>query len=266
MFQRMLSTLFAAAVAYLFILGLLYVMQFRLTYFPDPTPLPDPKPLGGEAVALTTADGLTLTAWWFPPKDANGPVLLYCHGNASHLANRADKFAAFTAHGFGMLAVSYRGYGGNPGTPREEGLYADARAARQWLDQKGIAKERIVYYGESLGSGVVTQLATESPPALLVLEAPYTSIVDVGKLRFPYIPVAQLMRERFDSFSKITRIHAPLLILHGEKDVTVPVKLGRRLLEAANEPKRGVFFPEVGHTDFDLRTLADEVFKGWEEK
>ena len=148
-----------------------------------------------------------------------------------------------------MLLAEYRGYGGNPGTPSEEGFYADGRAALDFLAAREVPAARIVLYGESLGTGVAVQLALERRVGAVVLEAPFTSAVDVGADIYPFLPVRLLARDRFDSIAKIAAIGAPLLVLHGEADKVVPVRFGRALLAAARQPKEGVFVPGAGHAD-----------------
>jgi fermentation-respiration switch protein FrsA (DUF1100 family) len=155
----------------------------------------------------------------------------------------------FKDAGLGVLLVAYRGYSGNAGAPTEEGLYADARAALDWLDESGVASTSIVLYGISLGTGVATKMAAEREFAALVLEAPYTSTVDVAAFRFPIVPVGWLMEDRFESLARIGAITEPLLVMHGSSDYTIPQRFGRRLFEAANEPKEGFWPHGLGHDD-----------------
>ena len=247
----MLTLLAVVAVGYAGIVGAMYAFQRNLMYFPDVSLADIARSAypGGAAVNVTTADGLTLAGWYWPPPKPGAPVVVVFHGNAGHHGHRTDKAVAFTQPGFGVFIAGYRGYGGNPGTPTEQGLYADARAALDWLQGQGVAGEQLVLYGESLGSGVAVQMATERKVAAVVLESPYTSVPDVAAERYPFVPVRALTLDRYDSLSKIARINAPLLIIHGERDRVVPVKYGRRLFEAAHEPKKAVFFPYAQHND-----------------
>ena len=171
------------------------------------------------------------------------------HGNASSLRGERYRLKYFMDASMGALMVAYRGYSGNPGSPTEEGLYADARAALDWLEARGIRSETIALYGQSLGSGVVTKMATERAFAALILEAPYTSTVDVAAHRFPVIPVRWLMEDRFDSLARIATIEEPLLVMHGDADFVIPQSQGRRLYAAANEPKQAFWPSGVGHND-----------------
>jgi len=155
--------------------------------------------------------------------------------------------------------AEYRGYGGNPGTPSEAGFFTDGRAALAFLDREGVAPNRLVLYGESLGSGVAVALAVEHDIAALVLEAPPTSVAEVAQCHFPYVPASRMVIDRFDSLSRIGRVKAPILVLHGERDRVVPVRYGRALLAAAPEPKEGWFAPEAGHEDLARYGSLDVV-------
>ena len=231
----------------------LYMIQRQLLYFPYPGErAPDPAAFGADdmsPVRLLTADGLSLLAWYRPAADPGGPVIVYFHGNAGHIGFRVPKIRPYLEAGYGVLLVSYRGYGGNPGRPSEEGLYADGRAALAWLAEAGVAPGRIVLYGESLGGGVAVQMASETRVGAVVLEAPFSSVTDIAAARMPLVPVRWLLRDRFDCAAKIASIGAPLLVLHGERDGVVPVRFGRKLYAAAVEPKEALFIAEAGHNN-----------------
>jgi fermentation-respiration switch protein FrsA (DUF1100 family) len=170
-------------------------------------------------------------------------------GNGGSLRGERYRLKHFKDAQMGALMVGYRGYSGNDGTPTEEGLYADARAALDWLERGGVANTSIVLYGISLGTGVATKMAAEREFAALVLEAPYTSTVDVAAFRFPIVPVGWLMEDRFESLGRIRTITEPLLVMHGDRDYTIPQRFGRRLFEAANEPKQAFWAHGLGHSD-----------------
>ena len=243
--------------------GPVTAFQRSLTYFPDTT---RPTPADSEVpefapVTLETGDGLSLLAWYAPPRATGAPSLVYFHGNAGHIGMRGFKVRAYLNAGLGVLLTTWRGYSGNPGTPTEDGLYADGRAARAFLRTRGCGDAQQILYGESLGTGVAVHLARESSPAALVLEAPYSSVVDIASGRFPLLPVGPLIADRFDSAAKIGKVTAPLLIVHGERDRTIPVRLARKLFRRAREPKEGVFIPEADHADlpdFGLPTYVLE--------
>lgn len=236
--------------AYAALVGVVFGLQRHMLYFPmhgdiEPARAGVPEM---RSVALATDDGLTLSAWYAPAR-GNAATLLYLHGNGGHLGHRGAKVRPYLDAGFGVLLLSYRGYGPNPGTPSEEGLYADGRAALAFLAAQKIAPERTVLYGESLGSGVAVELASQTRVGALILEAPFTSIPEVGGHHYPFLPVRWLVKDRYDSKAKIGRIGVPVLVLHGEADRIVPVRFGRALFDAAQEPKEFRPFPQAGHND-----------------
>ena len=245
----MLYPLFGCAVAaYGGIVGGLYLLQRKLLYHPNKTRprLADLALLGVREVVLTTEDGLSLFSWYLPPR-AGRPVIAYFHGNGGHIGYRAERLRRFASEGYGVLLAEYRGYAGNPGAPSEAGLYADAAAALDFLAGERVTPSRLVLWGELLGSGVAVYLAAERAVAGVILEAPFTSVAAAAQHHYPILPAARLVRDRFDSLSRISRIGAPLLVLHGERDMIVPVRHGRTLLDAAVHPKEGWFAPGAGH-------------------
>jgi uncharacterized protein len=247
----MIVWLFAAAAGvYGGIVGTLFLGQRRLLFRPGGSrpELGELASSGVAEVSVRTRDGLSLVSWYRPP-EAGRPVVLYLHGNGGHIGYRAERLRRFVEAGYGALMLEYRGYGGNPGTPSERGLYADAEAAATFLENEAIPPHRVVLWGESLGSAVAVHLAAERPVAGVVLEAPFTSVAAVAQLHYAFVPAAMLVRDRFDSLSRIGRIAAPLLVLHGGRDRVVPIRLGRSLFDAASEPKEGWFVPEAEHED-----------------
>jgi fermentation-respiration switch protein FrsA (DUF1100 family) len=238
------------AVGYGLVVAGCAVMQRSMMYFPG-GPMPPPAAAGlpqMQAVELQTVDHLKLTSWYAPARDGRSTIV-YFHGNAGNLADRAFKVKPFLEAGYGMLMVCYRGYGGNPGEPTEEGLFHDGRAALAFLQGRGVPLNRTVLLGASLGSGVAVRMASEYRVQGLMLEAPFTSAADVAKTSYPFLPVDSMMLDRFDSLGRIDAVHAPLLLAHGDADRTIPIEHGRRLFAAANEPKVGHFIPGGGHTD-----------------
>jgi hypothetical protein len=240
----------SALAAYGVLVGGLYVFQRHLLYFPDPSrpELADLAALGVREITLKTADGLSLLSWYVPPRD-NRPVIAYLHGNGGHIGYRAERLRWFARNGYGVLMAEYRGYGGNPGTPTERGLIADGAAALDFVGGEGIAPNRLVIYGESLGSGVAVALAAGRRVASLILEAPFTSVAEVAQHHYSFIPASTLVRDRFDSLAKIGQVRAPILVLHGERDRVVPLRFGRALFDAAPEPKELWLAREAGHED-----------------
>jgi hypothetical protein len=245
------------------VLALLWMLQRRLIFFPfGGAPAVAEAGLAGvEQVSFETSDGLTLNAWFVP---AMGPpphvTVLVFNGNAGNRLHRVPLAAELRRRGCHVLLTDYRGYGGNPGTPSEPGLAADARAARAYLlNRPEVAPSRLVYFGESLGTAVAVDLAAEHPPAALVLRSPFTSIVEIGQHHYPFIPVRLLLRDRFAAIDQIARIHVPLLVVAGERDSIIPIEYSRRLYEAANEPKTLVVLPNADHNDYELLAGEDMV-------
>jgi fermentation-respiration switch protein FrsA (DUF1100 family) len=196
---------------------------------------------------LTTSDGERVIAWHVPAKPDH-PIVLYFHGNGDYLAGFFDRFREIIADGTGIVALSYRGYAGSSGRPSEQGLRQDAAAAYAFTSARYSA-DRIVVWGFSLGTGVAVALAAEHPVGKLILEAPYTSIADLAAATFRLTPVRWLIRDPFHSDQRIARVTAPLVVMHGARDPTIPVAFGERLFKLAHEPKQFVRFPEAGHND-----------------
>jgi fermentation-respiration switch protein FrsA (DUF1100 family) len=260
--RRMFSLLLFFLAVYIAVCACMFLLQRRLMYHPD-IAIDSPAAYGlakMEDIALTSRDGTRLSAW-VQPAAAHFPTVVYFHGNAANHAFRAEKFIAFTHAGLGIVAVQYRGFGRSDGQPGESGIYDDARAAMRYArDVLHLKPSQIVLYGESLGSGVAIQMATEYKVAALVLEAPYTSVENRAAELYPYLPVRYLLRDKFYSERKIGSVHVPLLIFHGELDAVIPVAHGKRLYELANEPKMLITCPGVGHTDFAPVKLTEDLF------
>ena len=202
-----------------------------------------------QEVTLKTTDGERIIAWYVPPVD-DCPLVIFFHGNGEVLAWRGERFRALTRDGIGLLAVSFRGYGGSAGNPTEAGLLNDGEAAYAFSAARYPA-ERLAMWGYSLGTGVAVAVAAAHPVSKLILEAPYTSTVDVASAAFPFFPVRWLMRDTFASDQRIPDVTADLLILHGSRDTVIPAQLGRKLYNLAPGPKRFVEFPDATHIDLD---------------
>jgi fermentation-respiration switch protein FrsA (DUF1100 family) len=244
--------LIVASVGYL---GGLVVMFFaqRSMVFPIPqTARTSPEAAGfpeAEEHILTTADSEKVIVWHVPARPGH-PVVLYFHGNGDFLAGFFGRFRQIIADGTGVVALSYRGYAGSSGQPSEWGLLQDAAAAYAFTTARYSA-EKIVAWGFSLGTGVAVALAAEQPVGKLILEAPYTSLADVAASLFPIFPVRLVMKDQFRSDERIARVTAPLLIMHGARDATIPIIFGERLFARAHEPKQFVRFPEGDHNNLD---------------
>jgi len=246
---------------YVAIVVALFFYQRQLLYFPDPRrpQLGDLAALGVREVQIVTADGLSLLGWYRPPEEGR-PVILYFHGNGGHIGYRAERVRRFAEGGFGLLTPEYRGYGGNPGSPSEAGLFADGTAALEFLSSERIDPRRLVLYGESLGSGIAVYLAAQHEVAAVILEAPYTSIAAVAQYHYPFVPVALLLRDHFNSLSRIGRVKAPVLIVHGGRDPVVPARFSKALYAAAPEPKEIWFAADAGHEDLAGYGALDAAF------
>ncbi len=216
---------------------------------------------------FTAEDGVRLHGWFVPAaaSASAAPTLLWLHGNAGNVGDRLEPLSLLHQRlGLACLLFDYRGYGQSESSPSEEGLYRDARAALAYLRRHpGVRPDRIVYLGQSLGSAVAVELASREAPQGLILEAPFTSVRGLGKFLFPYLPVNLLVRNQFDSLGRISRVRAPLLVLHGARDEVVPFLQGEALFLAANEPKAFVRIPEGGHNDLPLAGGA-VYFGAWE--
>lgn len=242
--QWLLRSLLIGVGLYLLVCGAMFALQRQLLYHPggrdvelDVGRLP-----GARVELLATADGETLKSWWVPPRSENAAVYLYLHGNAQTLARRAERLAFLAQEGAGVLALSWRGYGGSSGSPSQEGLRRDARAAYEWLAAR-VDPQRILIFGESLGTALAVELAATHPSAALVLDSPFTSIADVARREYFWLPTDLLLLDRFDSHAFADRVTVPVRIMHCRDDYLVPYELGRELLEA------------FASTDKDLLTI-----------
>jgi fermentation-respiration switch protein FrsA (DUF1100 family) len=236
---------------YTLLLAVLYVGQRAMLYHPIATHI-RPAEAGlpeAQEVVLGTSDGEQVIAWHISPRDGQ-PVVIYFHGNADIVPWRVDRYRALIANGIGLIALSYRGYGGSTGTPTEEGLHRDAAAAYAFAIARYTA-ERIVLWGHSLGTGVAVRLAAEKPVGKLILEAPYSSTADVAAGLFPFVPVRWLMKDQLHSDEWIGAVQAPVLMMHGARDDVIGIVYGQRLFALAHEPKRFIRYDNGGHNDLD---------------
>lgn len=252
--MRWLASVLGLGAAVYVGLGLyLYVFQAGYVYFPDlPSRQVDATPadigLAFDAVMLRTADGETLAGWFIPAPAARG-TLLYLHGNGGNIGHRLDQIEVFHRLGLNVFIIDYRGYGASSGKPSEQGTYQDALAAWHWLMQeKRVAPERIVLFGESLGGAIAAWLAARQPPAGLVIYASFTSVPEMAQALYPMFPASRLVRYRYDTRAALGSVTCPLLILHSPEDEIIPFSHGQALLEAAREPKRLVEL-RGGHND-----------------
>jgi len=233
----------AATLGFSGVVGVLYAYQRELIY-PVPT-IDRTVPSGFQPISYRTEDGLTLNAGYRPARPGM-PTLLFFHGNAVNWQSAQYTTELAVARGYGVLAAEYRGYGGNPGSPSEAGLYADGRAALDWLLAQGVAADRIVLVGNSLGSGVATELASQVHTRALVLVSPFMSMTATAANTYPFAPVDWLLADRFENAAKIDRVAMPVLVVHGEADELIPLDHARQLA-AANPAAQLVALPGLGH-------------------
>jgi uncharacterized protein len=270
--ELLVRAIVVVAIVAAVVLAVLYVVQRSLIYFPGSTS-PDGEllPAEAEVVDFHAADGVRLSGWFLPaigqPSRSGadptpGPAVLICNGNAGDRSHRLPLAEALTERGYAVLLFDYRGFAGNPGNPSEDGLRADARAAAEALAARPVVDpERIAYFGESLGSAVAGGLATEVPPAALVLRSPPSSLAEVGRHHYPFLPIFDaLLFDRYPLAEQLRSVHVPLLVLVTERDETVPAELSRRVFDAAAEPKRYVPLFASHHNDVAL-LAGDEMLE-----
>ncbi len=239
---------------------LMYIFQRHLIYFPDKN-RPDLQKYDATEMNLVTihaSDGIALTSW-YKPAPGSHPTILFLHGNAGHIGYRMPIARQLIHAGFGVLLLEYRGYGGNSGAPTESGLYEDGQSALRFLTQQGVNLQNVVVYGESLGTGVATQLATNAPVCGLILQSPFTSLTSLSQYHYPWLFLNPW--DRFDSLQRVKSIQVPLLVLYGTQDQIVPPKQSIALYEEANEPKKIASFEGKNHNDLwsDNPELVDNI-------
>ena len=246
--------LFASVVVAVVLLVVLssWAFQRRLIYLPSTGAVPSAATMlvGARDVQLTTSDGLRLGAWFIPASRPAGTfTVLVANGNAGDRSLRAPLARALADQGFGVLLFDYRGYGGNPGSPSEEGLARDVRAARHFLIDEGVPGNRLLYYGESLGAAVVAELATEHAPAGLVLRSPFSDLASVGQIHCPFVPVRALLKDRFPVAEYLARVAVPITVVYGTADSIVPPEESRRSVATARGPTRLIAVEGADHND-----------------
>jgi uncharacterized protein len=236
------------------LLTAVWLGQRRLVYLADRATVPSVATYlpGGEDVRLTTSDGLTLGGWYVPPGSGRDRRLtvLVAPGNGGNRAGRAPLAEALAGAGFAVLLFDYRGYGGNPGNPTERGLARDVRAARdQLVGERGVRADRLIYFGESLGAAVVTELATEYPPAGLVLRSPFVDLASAGAEHYPFLPVRAMLWDRFPLAEQLATVDVPTAVVYGDRDSIVPPEQSRQVARQAGGPVQLTAIAGAGHND-----------------
>ena len=259
-----LSIVGLAVLIYLIISLILYSSQRSLLYHPTENNYSgDMLTVSIEKIKIKNDDNIELLAWYHEKNIEKYKTILFLHGNAGSLENRIHKINHFNEMNVNFLIISWRGFSGNEGKPTEEGLYKDARSAVKWLIKKGVKKENIIIYGESLGTGVATEISQNESFAGIILESPFTSMVAAGKSKYPIFPIGLLLKDKYESDKKIKNIKSPVLVMHGEADTIVPFWMGKKIYELANNPKY-YYFPEyddhmMEYNDKLLNTLKSFI-------
>ena len=235
-------------IIYFLILVILYFFQRSLLYEPTENNYnKDKLTVLINQVKIKTQDNIELLAWYHKKDTGDFKTILFLHGNAGSLENRIHKINHFKNMNINFLIISWRGFSGNKGNPTEQGLYNDAKSAVGWLKNKGLKAEDIIIYGESLGTGVAIEIAQNHNFSGVILESPFTSMVDAAKNKYPFFPIRFLLKDKYESDKKIQNIKSPILIMHGEVDKVVPFWMGRKMYDIANEPKYSYFTKYDNH-------------------
>jgi len=248
-----LETFIGIIIIYTSVLIVLFIFQRNLMYHPNENNyFGDKLEVEIEKVKITTSDNINLLGW-FHNKDLNKfKTIVYFHGNAGRLDNRIYKLNYFKNMDVNFLIIAWRGFSGNKGKPSEEGLYEDGKSTIEWLKNLGVTEKDIILYGESLGTGIATEIAQNNEFAGLILETPFTSMTEAAKNFYPYIPVGLLLKDKYKNDKKIKNINIPLLVMHGEADQIVPFWMGKKIYAIANQPKYSYFTKYDDHMmEFD---------------
>ena len=238
----------------------LYIFQRSLLYHPvENNYYGDKLTVNIEKVKITTDDNIDLLAWYHKKDIKKYKTILYFHGNAGSLENRIHKINHFKDMNINFILLAWRGFSGNKGKPTEQGLYQDARSAVKWLINQGVTEENIIIYGESLGTGVATEIAQNKNFAGVILESPFTSMIDLGKKYYPIFPVKLLLKDKYESEKKIKNLKSPILVMHGKKDKIVPFYMGEKIFDMANNPKFNYFTEMDDHMMNYDENLINEI-------
>ena len=241
-------TLSSIIIAYIVLIIFIYFYQRNLLYNPSENNYQNDKiQFSYDEIFIKVDEEIQLKSWIIKKDLKKFKTLVIFHGNAGHLSNRIYKLNELYKLNINILLISWRGFSGNKGSPTENNLYADAKASIKWLNKQGVNNSQIILYGESLGSGVAVEVGKENNFNSIILESPFTSIEHSAKIYYPYLPVRLLLKDRYDSISKIKKISTPILIIHGKKDDVVPFSMGKELFEKANNPKQSYFTTEDDH-------------------
>ena len=244
-------------IAYLVLLVFIYFYQRNLLYHPTENNYQNDKiQFSYEEIFIQVDEKIKLKSWMINKNLKKFKTLVFFHGNAGELSNRIYKLNELNKLDINILLISWRGFSGNEGLPTEENLYKDAEATIKWLNTKEVKNDKIILYGESLGTGVAVEIGKKNIFNSIILESPFTSMESAAKIYYPYLPVKLLLKDKYDSISKIKRITTPILIMHGKKDDIVPFSMGKELFEKANNPKYSYFTSDDDHMmEFNAKLL-----------
>ena len=235
------TSILALILFYILLLIIVFFLQRNLLYHPSVDNYlknnSATEPTEIEKVQITTEDKIDLTAWFYNKDIEKFKTIVFFHGNAGSLQNRTYKLNCFKDLDVNFLIIAWRGFSGNKGKPNEMGLYEDARSALRWLNKKDVQDKNIILYGESLGTAVAIEIAQNRKYAGIILESPFTSMLNMGKKYYPFFPVSFLLKDKFESNKKINKVSIPILIMHGKVDKIVPYTMGKKMYELANQPK-----------------------------
>jgi fermentation-respiration switch protein FrsA (DUF1100 family) len=252
-------------VVYFSILILLFIFQRNLMYHPNENNYYGEKlEVEIEKVKIRTSDNINLLGWFHKKNLENNKTILFFHGNAGNLENRINKLNHFNDLNVNFLIIAWRGFSGNDGNPTENNLYIDGKSALEWLTNNGVDENNIIIFGESLGTGIATEIAQKGNFAGLILETPFTSMVEAAKNFYPYIPVGLLLKDKYENQKKIKSINIPVLVMHGEADKIVPFWMGKKIFDLANNPKYSYFTKDDDHMmeyDSNLVSMLNDFLK-----
>ncbi len=245
-------------IAYLVLLVFIYFYQRNLLYHPSENNYQnDTIQFSYDEIFIKVDEKIKLKSWIINKNLKKFKTIIFFHGNAGELSNRIYKLNELNKLDINILLISWRGFSGNKGFPTEKNLYKDAEAAIKWLNSKEVKNNKIILYGESLGTGVAVEIGKKNTFNSIILESPFTSMESTAKIYYPYLPVKLLLKDRYNSISKIQSIQTPILIMHGKKDNIVPFSMGKELFEKANNPKHSYFTSEDDH----MMEFNDQMLK-----
>ena len=258
MIKYLLNFILAIIIIYSLILVYIYIFQRNLLYHPKENNYLDNQiDFEYKEVFIRVNENIKLKSWIIEKDFKKNKTLIFFHGNAGNLNNRIYKVNELYNLNINILLISWRGFSGNEGSPTEENLYKDAKAAIKWLNRKEVENNKIILYGESLGTGVAVEIGKKNNFNSIILESPFTSMENAAKIYYPYLPVKLLLKDKYNSISKIKKITTPILIMHGKKDDIVPFSMGKELFEKANNPKYSYFTPDDDH----MLEFNDQILK-----